>query len=200
MVEQGAVIELPVARQEPAAVGAHVPRRDRHPRALAHEPELHREPEEPRQPLHVAGKHPDPLRLVPDLARPPGGPLRELPEAHQRVGEGAVGVHRDMAGDVVEDVRLGEVVERVAVPHGDGGRELPPLEAVEEQVRRHVAAHRLGAEPGARLQEAVDLVAARHPVRVEPQRLHPLEEAGVGVPLPAGRASSRLQVWWFSSL
>ncbi len=40
-----------------------------------------------------------------------GRGARALAEAHQRVGEGAVGVHRHVAGDVVEDVGLGQVLE-----------------------------------------------------------------------------------------
>ena len=67
-----------------------------------------------------------------DLGRRMGA----ITEAHQRVGKGPVGVHRDVAGDVVEDVRLGQVVEQAGIADGDGGGKLAVAQAVEEQERR----------------------------------------------------------------
>ena len=56
-----------------------------------------------------------------------------LAEAHQRIGELPVGVHGDVAGDVVEDVGLGQVVHAVDGADGDGGGKLAPAQAVEEE-------------------------------------------------------------------
>ncbi len=178
--------QFAVAREQAAAVGPHSAGADRHPGALPHQAELHGKPEESGQSLHVAGEDPDPLRLVLDLPGPFGGPLGKLAELHQRLSEGPVGMHRNVAGDVVEDVRFGEIVERGPVPDGDGGGELALLQAVEEQIGRHVAADRFGFEAGARLQKPVDIGAARHLVGIEVKRLDAFEEAGVGIALPAG--------------
>ena len=59
---------------------------------------------------------------------------REFAEADEAVGEGEVGVHGGVANDVVEDVGLGEVVERGGVADGDGGGEGALAATVEEDV------------------------------------------------------------------
>src|SRR5438309_171778 len=56
-----------------------------------------------------------------------------LTEPHQGVGEGGIGVHWDVAGDVVEDVGFGQVVEGMEIADGDGGGELAIAEAVEKE-------------------------------------------------------------------
>ena len=45
-----------------------------------------------------------------------GRGVRALAETHQRLGERLVGVHGDVAGDVVKNVRLGQVIQFVV--HG----------------------------------------------------------------------------------
>ena len=112
--------------------------------------------------------------------------VRAFAEAHQRVGEVPVGVHRHVAGDVVEDVRLGQVVELVAVADGDGGGKLAVAQAVEEQERRNVAADRLGLEAGERAQEPVDVFEPRNAIRARGTATSmPGQEMLVRVALPA---------------
>ena len=128
--------------------------------------------------------------------------VRALAEADQRLGERAVGVHRHVAGDVVEDVRLGQVVELVGRPDGDGGREFAVAQAVEEQECRNVAADRLRLESGQRLQKPVDVLEARDAVRVEAQRVDALAGNARSRSAPSAaciRAYSRRQASWFSS-
>ena len=93
-------------------------------------------------------------------------------------------MHGDVAGDVVKDVGLGQVLEPLAVADGDGGRKLAPAQAVEEDVRRDIPADRPGAEPGERLEEPVDLVEVGDARRRELQLVHPFEEPPVGVARP----------------
>lgn len=86
--------------------------------------------------------------------------------AHQRglavgleeVGEDRVGVQRDVAEDVVEDVRLGEVVHHLARTDQDGGGELAPGEAGEEGLLRQVAGDAVTGPAGELLEVAVDAV------------------------------------------
>ena len=70
----------------------------------------------------------------------------EFAEADEAVGEGAVGVHGDVANDVVEDVGLGEVVELRGVADGDGGGEGALAETVEEDLGGQVAEDWFGGE------------------------------------------------------
>ena len=90
-----------------------------------------------------------------------------LAEAHQRLGEGRIGMHRNVARDVVEDVRFGQVVQLVGCADGDGGGELAVAQAVEKQERGNIAAHRLGLKSGQRAQKSIDVVKLRHTVRIE---------------------------------
>ena len=69
--------------------------------------------------------------------------MSAVAEANQGVGKCPVGVHRHVTGDVVEDVRLRQIIERRAVPDGDRGGKFAVAQAVEEQEGRDVAAHRL---------------------------------------------------------
>lgn len=54
-----------------------------------------------------------------------------LAEADQSFGEGGVGVHGNVPGDVVKDVGLGQVVEAGGFADGGGG-ELAVAKTVEE--------------------------------------------------------------------
>ena len=87
-----------------------------------------------------------------------------LAEAHQGVGELPVGVHGDVAGDVVEDVGFRQVVHAVGRTDGDGGGELAPAQAIEEEEAGNVAADRLGLKAGQRLQASIDFAEARDAV------------------------------------
>ena len=105
-------------------------------------------------------------------------------EPDQRGGERLIGMHRDVSGHVVEDVGLGQVLQPRAVTDRDGGRELAPAQAIEEDVRRHVAADCARPEAGERLHELVDLREMRDARRRELQLGHPFEKTPVGVAGP----------------
>jgi len=90
-----------------------------------------------------------------------------------------------VAADVVEDVGLGQVLQLGAVADRDRGRELAPAQAIEEHVRRDVAADGPCAEAGQRLQEVVDLLEARDAIRRQLQLGEPFQEAFVRVAFPA---------------
>jgi hypothetical protein len=92
-------------------------------------------------------------------------------------------------GDVVEDVRLGQVVERGAVADGDGGGKLAVPQAIEEQEGGNVPAHRLRLEAGERAEKSVDVLQLRHPIRVEAEVVDALQKTGVGVAAASGRAA-----------
>ena len=119
------------------------------------------------------------------------GGVGAVAEADEGVGEGGVGVHRDVAGDVVEDVRPG-CERRLAVADGDRGRELAAAQAVEEQKCRHEAADAGRVEARQRSQETVDVFQTRDAVGVQAQRVQPPQEVLVGVAVPA-RLHARVQ-------
>ncbi len=111
-----------------------------------HQAELDREPEEARHRLYDARHPPHPFLFVAKIAGPLGRGAGALAEEDQRVRKRLVRVHRHVAGDVVEDVRLGEIVEHRAVANRDRRGKLALAQAIEEHVRRYVAAHRLCPE------------------------------------------------------
>jgi hypothetical protein len=86
-----------------------------------------------------------------------GGEMGARREAHQRFGEDRIGVHRHRTRAVVEDIRLGEVVERGPVTKSDRGGELATAEAIEEVEGGHEPADRDGTEAGGRRHDAVHL-------------------------------------------
>ena len=61
-----------------------------------------------------------------------------------------MGVHGNVAEDVMEDIRFGDVLKRFPAPQPGGGRELPGSKHGKEGVRRQKTAHRGGspATPG----------------------------------------------------
>ena len=108
-----------------------------------------------------------PLVLIGDTLHVPGGLAGEFAEANQAIRERLVGVHGHVAGDVVEDVGLGQVVEPGAIANGDGRGECPLPEAIEKDIRRHVTADRLGVEAGERGEEAVDVFQSRDGIGIQ---------------------------------
>lgn len=98
-----------------------------------------------------------------------------------------VGVHGDVAGDVVENVGLGKIVELVGTPDGDGRREFAIAQAIEKRERRNVPADRLGFESSARAQELIDLVEPGNPPGLQAQRIEPRQKLRIGVSMPAGK-------------
>jgi hypothetical protein len=89
-----------------------------------------------------------------------------------------------MAGDVVENVGFGEVVHAVDRPDCNGGGELPPAQAVEEQEPRHVTADRFGLEAGEGLQASVDIGETRDAVGGKIEGFYAPQKMIVGVSVP----------------
>src|SRR5689334_14713944 len=98
-----------------------------------------------------------------------------------------VGMHRHVTRHVVENIRLGQVVQVIPAADRDGGRELTVAQAVEKQEGGYIAADSFGLKSGERLQEAIDVLQTRHPVMVEIQGLQPGSEMPVRITLPAGQ-------------
>jgi len=128
---------------------------------VAHEAELHREPKESRQRFEDAG-NPLYFLLLRQIGHNFRRRVRAIPKAHQRIGKRSVRVHGYMPGDVMEDVRFRQIVQRVDVPDGDGGGKLTIAQAVKEQKSRHIATDRFGLEARKRAEEAVDLFQSRN--------------------------------------
>ena len=91
----------------------------------------------------------------------------------------------NVAGDVVEDIGLGEVIHLVGGTDGDGGGELAAAEAIEEKKPGHVPADRLGLKSRQRLKTAVDLGETRDAVGGQIQSFDSAQEVVVGIALPA---------------
>lgn len=125
--------------------------------AFAHEAELDREPEESRHRLDVAFDLLDLGMFVAELVGALSDHARDFAESHEHVSEGFVGMHGDVACDVVEDVRLGKIVERFAIANRDRGGERSLAKAVKELVRGDVAGNRFGLEAGERLEELIHI-------------------------------------------
>ena len=103
------------------------------PSGAAHQAEFHGKPEEARHGAHDAGEAADALRIVADARGDLRGGDGAFAETHQGIGELPVGVHGDVAGDVVEDVRFRQVVHVVGGTDGDGGGKLAAAQAIEEE-------------------------------------------------------------------
>jgi len=86
------------------------------------------------------------------------GRVRAFAETHQCLGEILVGVHGNMAGDVVENVGFGKIVELVGTANGDGGGKGAIPEAIKKHERRNVAADRFGLKSGERSKKSIDVV------------------------------------------
>jgi len=121
------VFDLVVGAEEAGAVDLDVG-------AVAHEAEFDGEPEEPGEGAGDGFEGVEKVGLGGDGLDVCGCEAGKFAEADEDVGEGAVGVHGYVANDVVEDVGLGEVVERGGVADGDGGGEGALAATVEEDV------------------------------------------------------------------
>ena len=111
--------------------------------------------------------------------------VRAIAETHQRIGEILVGVHGNVAGDVVENVRFGKIVQLVGAADGDGGGEFAVAQAIEKQKRGNVPADRFRLKPGQRAKKLVDVVEPRNAFRIQAQRSDALQEMRVGVLFPS---------------
>src|ERR1700682_1553924 len=96
---------------------------DLNPAILANETELHGEPEQPRHARRV-------LFVV--------GGGRNLSVALEKIGEARIGVQRDVAKDVVEDVRLRQIVELFALSYRHRRRKLSQRQALKKALGRDV--------------------------------------------------------------
>lgn len=90
-----------------------------------------------------------------------------------------------MAGDVVEDIGLGQIVQSICGTDRYGVGKFAPLEAIEEEEGRHVAAHGPGLESGQGLEDTIDLAQPRDAARRQLQKLNSPQEVAVGVAFPA---------------
>ena len=94
-----AVRQLAEGAEQPAAV-------DLEPAGGTHQPELDREPEEPRHRLQHAVESADTLRLIVDVGRHLSRGPRHLAESHQHVREAPIGVHRHVARSLDHDLNV----------------------------------------------------------------------------------------------
>ncbi len=111
--------------------------------------------------------------------------MRALAEPHQRFRKVRVGVHRDVSGDVVENVRLRQVIQPPRRADADGGGEFATAQAIEKSEGRHVSRDRAGPETGQGRQETVDVLQTRDAICGETQGLNPGLETLVGILIPA---------------
>ena len=129
---------------------------------------------------------------IPNARHQIGRRVSALPETHQRLSEMLVGVHWNVAGDVVENVGLGQVIEVVGTADRNRGGKFAVAEAVEELKRGNVAADCLGLKSSERTQKAVDIFKPGNAIGIEAQRANALEKVLVRVALPA-RLHARVQ-------
>ena len=153
------MLDLAEGAQQAAAVDPHVASRRR-----PHQPELDGEPEEPGHRPKNTGERADPFHRIADFRNQCGGGMRALAESDQRFREVRIGVHGDVPGDVVENIRFRQVIQPSRGANGDGGRKFAAAQAIEKQERRHVSGYRAGPESGQRRQEAVDVLQTWNPV------------------------------------
>src|SRR5688500_16461687 len=81
-----------------------------------------------------------------------------------------------MAEHVVEDVRLGQVIELLALPDGDRRRKLSERQALKKSLRRYVSRyrHRLPASGGS--EPAIHFGQVGYGLALESDRVRALEE------------------------
>jgi hypothetical protein len=97
-----------------------------------------------------------------------------------------------VAGNVVKDIRLRQVIQFVVPANGDRGGELAVAEAIEENEGRNVTAYRFGLKSGQRAQKAIDVLKPGDALRVQAQRADAVQELRVRVTLPT-RNNARIQ-------
>src|SRR5579872_2596342 len=97
-----------------------------------------------------------------------------------------VGMHGYVAGDVVKDVGLGQIVQLIGAPDGNGGGEFAIAQAVKEEKRGDVSADCFCLEARQRLKKSVDIFEAWDTVRIQAERTNAFQKVWIGVALPAG--------------
>lgn len=141
---------------------------------LADEAELDGEPEEAAHALK---------RLV------VGEACADLAVVFEEVGEDGVGVHGDVAEDVVKDVRLRGVLHGVARAEPGGGGEHTGRKHLEEGVGGQEAADGGGLPAGARLEKSADLGEVGQLVFAESDLLEAVEILLAGMVAKLGHAA-----------
>ena len=111
--------------------------------------------------------------------------MRALAETHQRFREMLVRMHGDVAGDVVKNIGLRQIIQLIGAADGDGGGEFAIAKAIKEKEGGNVAAHGLGLEAGQRAKKTVDVFEARYAVRIQAERSDAFQKMRIGVALPA---------------
>jgi len=122
-----------VRRDEPGAIHLDLT-------VFANQAEFHREPKEAR---HASG-----VLFV--LRR--GSDLSIVLE---KIREDGIRVERHVAKNVVEDVRLGQVIQLAPLSDGDRRRKLPERQALKKALGRDVARHRNGFPASRRSEPAI---------------------------------------------
>jgi hypothetical protein len=163
------VLHLAASRQDPGAFsvgGDEAAAIDLDLAVLADEAELDGEPEEAAHALERHGI---------------GEAGADLSVTFEKIGKDGVGVHGDVAEDVVEDVRFRGVLHGVARAEPSGRGEHAGGEHLEEGVGGEKAADRGGLPAGARLEEGADLGEVRELVFAESDLLKAVEILLAGV-------------------
>ena len=142
---------------------------------LADEAELHGEPEEAAHALERVG-----------AGHQAGA---DLAVALEKVREDGVGVHGDVAEDVVEDVGLGGVLHGVAGAEPGGGGEHARGEHLEEGVGREEATDGRRLPAGSGLQERANLGEIRQLVFAQADLVEAVEVFAAGVLAQLGHAA-----------
>src|SRR5690242_8557048 len=98
--------------------------------------------------------------------------MRTFTKTHQRVGECSIGVHRHMASNVVENIRLGQVIEFVAATDSDRCWELPVTEAIENHECWHLSANGFSLKSRGWAKKLVYIVQMRDVLGIESKALN----------------------------
>src|SRR5271163_4703943 len=133
---------------------------------LADYAKLYGEPEQP----------PHPLQRV--FVAKPGADLAVLLE---KVSENRMSMHGHVAEDVVEDVGLGGVFERLAAAQPGGGRKTPRRQHLKKSIGRQKSADRCRVPTGLRLQPPVHLGQIRDRILTKPDHLEAVQIFLAGV-------------------
>src|SRR5207253_6700115 len=128
---------------------------------LARQPELHAVPVNTRCALAFSSH---------DRGRP------ELADMPRHLGIIVVREHRDVAEQIVETVRLLEIIQLLALPDEIADRKYPRAEHGEKDLVGDQPGHRHGPPAGARLQNRVQFIEVRRARVRQPEQLYAVEE------------------------
>ena len=115
----------------------------------------------------------------------------ELPIVRQKIREDRVGMHGHMAEDIVKDIRLRGVFERVAPAQPCGGGKAARGQHFKKGRAGHEAADRRCIPAGARFKALRDRSQAGHPVERKAENLEAFEILARGMLLKLVHAAAR---------